>query len=859
MATTNERVDIQINGNQALASLRSIERSVDLLANGFREFMTGVAEGMSGALQETTKFKAGVDNVKKSVDGLGASADKANLGKKIGAQAAEANKSIKGLDVNIGGLGKQLLGIESIIGGLAFTQLARGVYQYAQETKGQSRESAVAALAMDSLASNMNNFRQAMLQLLEPLNQNIKQLNISVDGYKKLLDILVQIGTFIAGGFIARGLGVLVAAAANAAGKMSRLFGGVGNYGRGVLGSIEKIANRLRNVFDPSRVEILQKRTSQMVNADASGGAFSGAIKSLTRYIELNKIWQQISFTVGGALALIATNLNNITNALDSQSSKLPSYIGYWKTLIDILKFKINPAKNLEEQLAQLDPRQGRGFGGDSDSAKLRADAEKKRIEDLLNAKQAMDEFVLSQRRQNQNTIEQLRLQNRLFGANEDYAEIQRTLLQQEQNRRATIQDLQDKIAKGGSPELMQVYRDQIAAYNKIQIAADATAIAEIKALQKKRAEQAALNRAMEYSIQLFNQQRSRSEAVTGALMGIAGRSGDMAFERSLLGKGGFERDLLSKRRELEAYRNELIKSVTEAFTIDGEIADMRGYEDAIKRINDGVDALKRNIDNLTAANRRFGTGWSEAFENYKDRATDAAATARDVFNTMTNSIETAIDNMIENGKFKWSEFRNNIVKELLKIYAKNALRNLIGGMDGVVALIGDKIKGAFSISGNVLAPDMDAAKAIFGNFFNWAGSMFNKLFDMIGDNLSDVGNMLMSVVRQLSSMGSGSGNFLATIGSWFAGFFAKGGYIPPGKAGIVGEAGPELVSGPANVTPMNQLGGGQVVNNYYYSISAVDAKSVAQLFSENRRTMLGAVEQARKEMPIRGGRMGFA
>jgi lambda family phage tail tape measure protein len=103
-----------------------------------------------------------------------------------------------------------------------------------------------------------------------------------------------------------------------------------------------------------------------------------------------------------------------------------------------------------------------------------------------------------------------------------------------------------------------------------------------------------------------------------------------------------------------------------------------------------------------------------------------------------------------------------------------------------------------------------------------------------------------------LMTNSNGTGSFLATVGSWFAGFFANGGYIPPGKAGIVGEAGPELVSGPANVTPMGQLGGGSVNNYYTYNISAIDSRSVAQFFAENRRTMLGATEQARKELPIR-------
>jgi len=41
------------------------------------------------------------------------------------------------------------------------------------------------------------------------------------------------------------------------------------------------------------------------------------------------------------------------------------------------------------------------------------------------------------------------------------------------------------------------------------------------------------------------------------------------------------------------------------------------------------------------------------------------------------------------------------------------------------------------------------------------------------------------------------------------------------------------------------------VTNNYNtYNINAVDAKSVEQLFAENRKSLLGAVGMAQKEMP---------
>ena len=85
----------------------------------------------------------------------------------------------------------------------------------------------------------------------------------------------------------------------------------------------------------------------------------------------------------------------------------------------------------------------------------------------------------------------------------------------------------------------------------------------------------------------------------------------------------------------------------------------------------------------------------------------------------------------------------------------------------------------------------------------------------------------------------------------------AQGGPAQAGQPYMVGEKGPELFvpKQSGTVVPNGQLGGmqqPQQINNTYVTnnINAVDAKSVAQLFVENRKTLLGATMMARKEMP---------
>lgn len=107
-----------------------------------------------------------------------------------------------------------------------------------------------------------------------------------------------------------------------------------------------------------------------------------------------------------------------------------------------------------------------------------------------------------------------------------------------------------------------------------------------------------------------------------------------------------------------------------------------------------------------------------------------------------------------------------------------------------------------------------------------------------------------------LGAIGGGGGIFSA-IGSLFG--FANGGTPPINKPSIVGENGPELFvpRSAGTVVPGKELnmGGGAIAapitNNYITNnISAVDAKSVAQLFAENRKTLLGTVQMAQKELP---------
>jgi len=107
----------------------------------------------------------------------------------------------------------------------------------------------------------------------------------------------------------------------------------------------------------------------------------------------------------------------------------------------------------------------------------------------------------------------------------------------------------------------------------------------------------------------------------------------------------------------------------------------------------------------------------------------------------------------------------------------------------------------------------------IWGGITNAFGGIADTIGGFFGGGGGDTG-------------GGGGGGFFDSIasgiGGLFDGWFAGGGNIGAGKFGVVGENGPELVSGPASVTPM---GGG---TNVTYNINAVDAQSFKQMLAQD-------------------------
>jgi len=155
-----------------------------------------------------------------------------------------------------------------------------------------------------------------------------------------------------------------------------------------------------------------------------------------------------------------------------------------------------------------------------------------------------------------------------------------------------------------------------------------------------------------------------------------------------------------------------------------------------------------------------------------------------------------------------------------------------------------------------------DLISSAFDTVFNNMGKALDNFVDTGKFSFSDFTNSVIKDILKMELKEAEIGLFKALKPGVMSLLpFADGGDPPVGVPSIVGENGPELFIPKASGTiiPNHQLtvgnqqpAMGDTTHNHYYSINAVDAKSVAQLFAENRMTMFGMVEQARRELPMR-------
>ena len=173
----------------------------------------------------------------------------------------------------------------------------------------------------------------------------------------------------------------------------------------------------------------------------------------------------------------------------------------------------------------------------------------------------------------------------------------------------------------------------------------------------------------------------------------------------------------------------------------------------------------------------------------------------------------------------------------------KGALGGLFGGKDNSSVMGGG--------SGGYGQPNMPSQGGFWDSITSGASSMWDSVSNVASNVWDSVSNIGSSISSGLSGIWDTVSNIGSSIGSLFGGFFAEGGHLQAGKWGIVGEEGPEIIHGPANITPMDKLstGSGSGSTNVVYNINAVDARSFKQLLAQDPTYLYGLTMQGAKSI----------
>ena len=421
--------------------------------------------------------------------------------------------------------------------------------------------------------------------------------------------------------------------------------------------------------------------------------------------------------------------------------------------------------------------------GGGSDAGKKAVEDSKKIAEQMREqaaaAKAVTQELVL----QNAASNEMRQLEIDLIGFASDYANFTKANAQARKQAAEEIRGLEAKIveeqAKGKE--------------------ANAGVIDELKKQVEEK------NKQLGVTLQLNDAEYKRT-------LEIAKQNNLLEYQRNFIRQGVtesvdgfrelFRTELLSGKISQERFNN-MMKTADLTETHAATLLDLeRQMEDAVAR-NDAArqDSIRlqiaseknrhaqvlknhaKEIDFAENLRNSSKAGIRSAIENAK-RIAEPFSMAEQATASFFGNMNSALDNFVETGKFKFGSFAKSVIADLAKIALKAAATKLFS--------------------------------SIFGSIFKIPG-------------------------------------------------LAAGGPAMANKPYVVGEQGPELfvpnsagsimTNASLNKNAGAGSGMGATVNNTYITnnISAIDSRSVAQMFVENRKSLLGASMMARKEMPYGG------
>lgn len=535
--------------------------------------------------------------------------------------------------------------------GQQFTKASGDAVKYAAAIKA-------GADAQQSLEMNLKNLTQALLNVVKPLNEIVSATKISVTAFESLVKAL----TYAVGAYLifTRGLGIVTTAMNSLQVALVAAGGVLAFFGKQIGLIILNVINFGKNLL--RMVGILGGATSA---AFSFAAAIAAALRVLLRFTGI----VAIIMAVAEAVNFLSKQLLNF-DVLDWIAKKFGDVYNAAMKFFGLTNKEGEKSKKLtQEQLKQYHEQELR----------LRevADAWKKQAD-------AINQTSVAYAKQNTDILRAIGLEKELVGQSKEYTDIlraQEDIVNRAADEVKKLQEAKANLSKDDA-SLASVYDEQIAKIQQIAVVDGERVAKQLKDLNK-------LQNAEQFRLFSVQQQIDMNKQLQQV-------QDDMAkMTMTEIEKKYYDIEAAAKASALAAIQAEEARRGSKLSTEEAQ-----QYYDVSLR---GTDRLKESQKKLYENSRLFSTGWNQAFNEYMDNATNAANRARDIFQSVTSSMNNAIDTFVDTGKFSMSDFANSVIRDLIKIELKAATMNLWKAMSGGGGATGGGGGGILSSIGSFL------------------------------------------------------------------------------------------------------------------------------------------------------------
>ncbi len=231
------------------------------------------------------------------------------------------------------------------------------------------------------------------------------------------------------------------------------------------------------------------------------------------------------------------------------------------------------------------------------------------------------------------------------------------------------------------------------------------------------------------------------------------------------------------------------------------------------------VDGVMSDYDKLAQVLEGKTSEMAESVKTNMEKATDYIGDFNKNFN------DTLVDGLVD-GNLSFDTFAG-----LWKDTLKDLLKDTLNGGN----MLSDIMSGIFGGGGGAGGGGGFLSGLFGGGGGGGGGGGF--LSGLFGGG-GGLGGMFSGISDWFGGMFSG-------ISSFFGGFFADGGHLPAGKFGIAGEAGPEIITGPARVISNEDSFGGGAAPTVNITITAVDTQTGTEFLLNNKKQIEGIIQNA--------------